>query len=81
MVQLPGDPSPVAGDSDADDEQDWENWEDEEDEASCEEAQSLFDTTRLASADAIFEYDSEHHDFNLISYKREKMVSKSGANC
>ncbi|KAK9825550.1 hypothetical protein WJX74_005515 [Apatococcus lobatus] len=71
MVQVPGRAAPRVHSSEEEDEQEWEDWEDDPDAAFEEEAQSLFDSTRLPSAEAVFRYDAEHHGFSLLAYRQE----------
>lgn len=74
MVQAPSSAALPVESSEGEEEQEWEDWEDDQGADFEEEAQSLFDSTRLPSAEAVFEYDAEHHDFNLLAYKHQQKV-------
>ncbi len=74
MVETPTRATPLGDDSGQDDEQDWENWEDEHDPGAEEEAQSLFDSSVLPSADAAFGHDLERHAFDLRAFIAQHKV-------
>ena len=74
MVQEPGRVTTPAESSEGEDEQDWEGWQDDLDEAFQDEAQSLFDSTRLPSVEAVFQHDTQRHEFSLLAYRDKLQV-------
>ena len=74
MPQAPSGVATPAESSEGEEEQNWEDWQDELDEAFQEEAQSLFDSTRLPSVEAVLQHDSQHHNFSLLAYREKYKV-------
>ena len=74
MVQAPSRAALPVESSEEEEEQEWEDWEDDPGATFEEEAQSLFDSTRLPSAEAVFQYDAKHHDFSLLAYRQQRKV-------